>query len=103
MANKAFELREAVGGQDAAKVLPLLVEHLTQSRSEEEGGAWRVPIDLIGLIKEAEDYLQEQTRSPGQPAKPLTYHYFLVSDPKVILQLTTQPLQKEVPAATIIK
>ncbi len=103
MANKAFELLDAVGWQDAAKVLPLLVEHLTQSRSEEEGGAWRVPIDLIGLIKEAEDYLQEQTRSPGQPAKPLTYHDFLGSDPKVILEVITETLQKGVPVVTISK
>jgi nitrite reductase/ring-hydroxylating ferredoxin subunit len=103
MANKAFELLDAVGWQDAAKVLPLLVEHLTQSRSEEEGGAWRVPIDLIGLIKEAEDHLQEQMWSPCQPAKPLTYHDFLGSDPKVILQVITETLQKGLPAVTIGK
>ena len=103
MANKAFELLDAVGWQDAAKVLPLLVEHLTQSRSEEEGGAWRVPIDLIGLIKEAEDQLEAPMRSPGQPANSLTYQDFLGSDPKLILRLITEGLRRGVPAVTISK
>src|ERR1700722_5760316 len=103
MANKAFELLDAVGWQDAAKVLPLLVQHLTQSRSEEEGGAWRVPLDLITLIQEAEDHLRAQTWSPGQAAELLTYHDFLGSDPRKILRLITDTLQQGVPAVTISK
>ena len=49
LSNKAFHLLEFIGWEYATEVLPLIVEHLTQSRSEEEQGAWRAPVDLIEL------------------------------------------------------
>jgi nitrite reductase/ring-hydroxylating ferredoxin subunit len=72
--NKAFELLDAIGWEEASRILPLLVTHLTQSRSEEEGGAWRVPLDLIPLIHEAEEQLQNQPRRPQtkEPLSPLS-------------------------------
>ena len=41
--------------------------------------------------------------SRGQPGKSLSYHDFLGSDPKVILEVITETLQKGVPAVTISK
>jgi nitrite reductase/ring-hydroxylating ferredoxin subunit len=88
--NKAFELLDAIGWEEASRILPLLVSHLTQSRSEEEGGAWRVPLDLIPLIKEAEDQLQPRA-SQGKNSSP-TYNELLGTDPKTILQLIVTAL-----------
>ena len=54
LSNKAFELLEFISWEYATEVLPLIVEHLTQSRSEEEQGTWRAPVDLVELIQAAE-------------------------------------------------
>jgi hypothetical protein len=59
LSNKAFELLEFIGWEYATEVLPLIVEHLTQSRSEEEQGTWRAPIDLVELIQSAEEALRQ--------------------------------------------
>ena len=59
LSNKAFELLEFIGWEYAHEVLPLVVEHLTQSRSEEERGTWRAPVDLVELIQGAEEALRK--------------------------------------------
>jgi len=58
LSNKAFELLDLIGWEHATEVLPLIVEYLTQSQSEEERGAWRAPRDLVELIRKAEDDLR---------------------------------------------
>jgi nitrite reductase/ring-hydroxylating ferredoxin subunit len=99
--NKAFELLDAVGWEEAARILPLLVSHLTQSRSEEEGGAWRVPLDLIPLILEAEDQLQPRA-GKGKDSTPV-YNEFLGTDPKTILQRIVTALAGGVTPAAIAR
>jgi nitrite reductase/ring-hydroxylating ferredoxin subunit len=121
--NKAFELLDAIGWDEASKILPLLVTHLTQSRSEEEGGAWRVPLDLIPLIQEAEDQLRQKRRSAQKTdvakassfAKasvdkmlvkkdsPGIYNELLGTDPKSILQLIVSALADGVTPASIAR
>ena len=121
--NKAFELLNAIGWDEASRILPLLVSHLTQSRSEEEGGAWRIPLDLIPLIQEAEDHLRQQRRSAQKTdvakassfAKtsvdkmsikkdsPEIYNELLGADPKSILQLIVSALAEGVTAASIAR
>jgi nitrite reductase/ring-hydroxylating ferredoxin subunit len=111
--NKAFELLDAIGWEEASRIVPLLVTHLTQSRSEEEGGAWRVPLDLIPLIQEAEDQLRNQHRSALKTdvAKPMsvkkdarpTYHELLGADPKLILQLIVSALAEGVTPASVAR
>jgi nitrite reductase/ring-hydroxylating ferredoxin subunit len=66
LSNKAFELLEFISWEYATEVLPLIVEHLTQSRSEEEQGTWRAPVDLVELIQAAEEALRKNPpRSRG--------------------------------------
>jgi hypothetical protein len=112
--NKAFELVDAIGWEEASRILPLLVAHLTQSRSEEEGGAWRVPLDLIPLIQEAEDQLLHPPRSaqkndpPSQGLRrdkfsPPVYNELLGTDPKSILQLIVSALAEGVTPASIAR
>jgi nitrite reductase/ring-hydroxylating ferredoxin subunit len=101
--NKAFELVDAIGWDEASRILPLLVSHLTQSRSEEEGGAWRVPLDLIPLIQEAEDQLRHQRRSAQKKDAPRIYNELLGTDPKLILQLIVSALADGVVPASIAR
>jgi nitrite reductase/ring-hydroxylating ferredoxin subunit len=101
--NKAFELLDTIGWEDASRILPLLVTHLTQSRSEEEGGAWRVPLDLIPLIQEAEDQLRHQPRSPQKKNSLPIYNEVLGSDPKTILELIVASLAEGVTPASIAR
>jgi nitrite reductase/ring-hydroxylating ferredoxin subunit len=101
--NKAFELLDAIGWEDASRTLPLLVQHLTQSRSEEEGGAWRVPLDLIPLIQEAEDQLRNQPRSAQKKDPPPVYNELLGTDPKSILERIVAALAQGVTPASIAR
>jgi nitrite reductase/ring-hydroxylating ferredoxin subunit len=112
--NKAFELLDAIGWEEASRILPLLVSHLTQSRSEEEGGAWRVPLDLIPLIQEAENQLRHQphpaqkkdppSRGLGRDGlSPSIYNELLGTDPKKILQLIVTALAEGITPASIAR
>jgi nitrite reductase/ring-hydroxylating ferredoxin subunit len=51
--NKAFELLDLIGWVHADVVLPTTVEHLASARGAEESNAWRHPIDLIALSRDA--------------------------------------------------
>src|SRR5260370_13193293 len=51
--NKAFELLDIIGSENPEQILPLLVEHLTDSRCEAECGRWRSFIDLISRMIQA--------------------------------------------------
>src|SRR5258708_17085770 len=94
LSNKAFELLDIIGWENAEEILPLVVEHLTDSRSEEEGGAWRSPIDLIDLIEEAEAKLAHYSFKSASaiPMSPKFYHEFLEEDPRLILDLLVDVL-----------
>jgi hypothetical protein len=78
----------------AEEILPLVVEHLTDSRSEEEGGAWRSPIDLIELIEEAEAKLASYSPKLASAVQmsPKFFHEFLEEDPRLILDLLVDVL-----------
>ncbi|MGV3720126.1 MAG: Rieske (2Fe-2S) protein [Actinomycetota bacterium] len=52
--NKAFELLDLIGWEHAAAVLPTLIGGIVSARGVEEQSAWRHPIDLIPLLREAE-------------------------------------------------
>jgi hypothetical protein len=49
--NKACELLDLVGWDEAGAILPSLVPVLTASRRSEELNAWRHPIDLVALME----------------------------------------------------
>jgi nitrite reductase/ring-hydroxylating ferredoxin subunit len=94
LSNKAFELLDLIGWEHAPEILPLIVEYLTQSQSEEERGAWRAPRDLIELIREAEQDLRKHqlaTRPEGF-CRPDFYRELLQEDPCLILSKITATL-----------
>ena len=55
--NKAFEALDHVGWQGAPSVLPTLVAQTARASRSEEGGRWRHPHDLAGLVARTEERL----------------------------------------------
>jgi len=55
--NKALEVLDRVGWQQAEIVLPSLVRGYTQAERKEESNAWRSPIDLVAILERAFDAL----------------------------------------------
>ena len=51
--NKAFECLDLIGWEHAADVLPSVIGQMAAARGAEESTAWRQPIDLIALCKQA--------------------------------------------------
>jgi hypothetical protein len=49
--NKAFELLDLIGWQEAATILPSIVPGITGGRRMEESNAWRNPEDLTAILK----------------------------------------------------
>jgi nitrite reductase/ring-hydroxylating ferredoxin subunit len=105
LSNKAFELVDCIGWERAAEVLPLIVEYLTQSVSEEEGGAWRAPTDLIELVREAEEDLRSLplTTRPGRFCHPHFYLELLQEDPAAVLRAIAGAMTDGAPAFEIAR
>ena len=57
--NKAFEALDHVGWQSAPSVLPTLVSQTARASRSEEGGRWRHPHDLAGLVARTEERLPD--------------------------------------------
>ncbi len=74
--NKAMEMLDLIGWDWAPQVLPTLTTQLVSSRGGEESSAWRYPIDLVALVREAEAKLTEwieegkHNRSDGRVPMP---------------------------------
>lgn len=51
--NKSFELLEHIGWEHASRVLPSVLVHLTTAERSEERNAWRHPVDLVPLVRDA--------------------------------------------------
>ncbi len=96
LSNKAFELLEFIGWEYATEILPLIVEHLTQSRSEEEQGTWRAPVDLVELIQAAEEALSKNPprRRGGSLCKPDFYLHVLGEHPEAIIRAVLETLNQ---------
>ncbi len=57
--NKSFELLEHVGWEHARTVLPSVLVHLTAAERSEERNAWRHPVDLVPLVRDAFDAMPD--------------------------------------------
>jgi nitrite reductase/ring-hydroxylating ferredoxin subunit len=55
--NKAFECLEHLGWTDAGQVLPSLVHQTASAQRFEEESAWRHPVDLVALLRAADEGL----------------------------------------------
>ena len=51
--NKAFEALDRIGWQHAGELLTALVAQLSSAQRSEESNAWRSPVDLVTLLKDA--------------------------------------------------
>ena len=102
LSNKAFELLDLIGWEHAAVVLPLIIEYLTQSQSEEERGAWRAPTDLIELIREAEEDLRNLPAKCSN-SRPDFYLELLEEDPRAVLGAITAALNAGAPPLEIAR
>ena len=102
LSNKAFELLDLIGWEHAAVVLPLIIEYLTQSQSEEERGAWRAPTDLIELIREAEEDLRNLPAKRSN-SRPDFYLELLEEDPRAVLGAITAALNAGAPPLEIAR
>ena len=49
--NKACELLDMIGWQEATTILPSLVPGLAMARRSEELNSWRHPVDLVALLE----------------------------------------------------
>jgi hypothetical protein len=67
-ANKAFELLDLIGWEQAEKVLPAIVPQLVAARGGEEQNAWRHPFDLVPALRAVEQQLPELIRSGQRTA-----------------------------------
>jgi len=105
LSSKAFELLDLIGWEHAAEILPLIVEYLTQSQSEEERGAWRAPKDLIELIREAEEDLLNRRLAmrPAGFCPPDFYRELLKEDPCAILSAIAAAMTGGVPSVEITR
>ena len=57
--NKVFELMDHVGTDDAETHVALLAGRIAAARGEEEGSAWRHPVDLVSAARDLESRLPE--------------------------------------------
>jgi nitrite reductase/ring-hydroxylating ferredoxin subunit len=105
LCNKGFELLEFIGWEYATEVLPLIVQHLTESQSEEEQGAWRGPVDLVALIRAAEEALRKNppiTRA-GAVCKSDFYSQVLGENPQTVLGAVVDAVNRGVPAVELAR
>ena len=58
-ANKACELLDAIGWDDAPDILSSVIPTITGAQRMEETSAWQHPVDLPSLLREAGDALDE--------------------------------------------
>ena len=64
--NKAFEILDQIGWQHAETVLPSLVNQTAAASRNEESSAWRHPVDLIEILRAAQDQLSISISSNGR-------------------------------------
>ena len=62
--NKASEVLDSIGWDQAERVLPSLVPALTNATRSEELNSWRYPIDLIELVEHALEGLDDALAAP---------------------------------------
>ena len=68
--NKAFELLDIIGWDNASEVLPTLVPQLVRARGGEEMNSWRHPFDLVAALRAWEEEFPQLYMSRGTIEKP---------------------------------
>ena len=65
-ANKACELLDHIGWEHAGAILPSLIPGLATAERMEETSSWQHPVDLPGLLREANDALDTALSRGGE-------------------------------------
>ena len=63
--NKAFELLDFIGWEEADGILPTLMPQVSGARGGEEQSLWRTPVDLIEIIRSVEAELPTLLSAKG--------------------------------------
>ncbi len=69
--NKAFELLDFIGWEEAEGILPTLMPQASGARGGEEQSSWRSPVDLIEIIRSVEAELPSILSNRGRSEAPL--------------------------------
>ena len=107
--NKAFELLALIGWEHASEVLPTVVGPLVNARGGEETSQWRHPVDLVSMLREADETLpalMQAGRSHEPPAPDATAgltRVLLGEDPSAIIKALNDAVQRAVPPVKLSK
>ncbi len=94
--NKACELLDLIGWDHAADVLPALAEELVSARGGEEVDAWRHPVDLVPVLRQAEARLPALFREGegrSWQAESALAHGLLGDDPLAVLAVLEEAIR----------
>ena len=97
-ANKAFELLDHIGWDNAAQVLTSLVHGMAGARRSEELSAWRQPVDIRSLVWKAREelpslYEQGEGRRGEWDAEDTLVDVMLEDDPAVTLDAVNEAVR----------
>jgi hypothetical protein len=103
--NKACELLDTIGWQEAATILPSLVPGLAMARRSEELNSWRHPVDLVALLEPEFARLPELFAAAGddpawRPPEGLTAT-LLGDDPAAIVSALSAGLAAGAPLTAV--
>lgn len=95
--NKAFEMLDHIGWENADEVLPSLVPSLASADRAEEESSWRQPIDVAQLVFDAHDDLPElvEAGSGETWSEPDDFvETLLDDDPHAIMDALTEAIER---------
>jgi nitrite reductase/ring-hydroxylating ferredoxin subunit len=103
--NKACELLDMIGWQEATAILPSLVPGLAMARRSEELNSWRHPIDLVALLEPEFTRLPELFAAAGMDpawrASDALTATLLGDDPAAIVSALSAALAEGAPLTTV--
>ncbi len=64
--NKAFEIDASLEGEMSKNLFPLIIPTVVNARGEEEKSGWRSPMDLVSILRTAEEQLEATWKDDNQ-------------------------------------
>lgn len=104
--NKAFEVLEHIGWEQADQVLPSLVPGLAGATRAEESSTWRQPIDLANLLFEAYEELPAAVETPRDQTwhpDPSFRETLLGEDPEQLVETLLDAVEEGAPAEALAR
>lgn len=104
--NKACEILDNVGWEQAADILPSVIPSLTNANRAEELNSWRHPIDLVALVNEITAGLEDIVSTPRNSRWDETESLagvLLGEDPQASASAIRQAIEDGAPLTTITR